>query len=137
MITAIDTNILLDVLIPDTQYGATSKALLDEAHQKGALIINEAVYAELATQFNSQVELETFLRETGIRLETSGPDALYLAGELWRQYNLKRKGKRQRILSDFLIGAHASTQADALATRDRGYYRTYFKKIKILSPTAG
>lgn len=160
MITAIDTNILLDVLIPDAQYGAASKTLLDEALQKGALIINEAVYAELATQFAGQIELEKFLRETGIRLETSGPDALYLAGELWRHYSLKRKGesqcpqcgqklqlkcpgcgttlnKRQRVLSDFLIGAHASAQADALATRDRGYYRTCFKKIKILSPTVG
>lgn len=147
MITAIDTNILLDVLIPDAQYGAASKALLDEANRQGALIINEAVYAELATQFAGQGELDDFLRETGIRLEASSPDALYLAGELWRHYNQQRKGeslkcpecgatvnKRQHILSDFLIGAHASTHADALATRDRSYYRTYFKQIKILAP---
>jgi hypothetical protein len=160
MITALDTDVLLDVLIPVARHGAASKALLDEADQKGALIISEAVYAELATQFDDRVEIENFLHETGIRLEPSGPNALFLAGELWRQHSLKRDkswqcaqcgqklqlacpgcgaalNKRQRVLSDFLIGAHASTQADALATRDRGYYRTYFKTVKILSPPAG
>jgi len=158
MITAIDTNILLDLLIPNAEHAFASKALLDEAHKRGALIISGVVYAELATQFDSQIDLENFLGDTGIRLEPSGPKAFYQAGELWRHYNLKRENgwqcsqcgqklqlkcsgcgttvnKRQHILSDFLIGSHASEQADVLATRDRGYFRTYFKKLKILSST--
>ncbi len=130
MITAVDTNILLDILIPDAHYGAASKALLDTAHQRGALIISEVVYAELASQFAGRVEIEKFLRETAIRLEPSGPEALYLAGELWRQFSIGRMkdwqcsqcglelrpmcpecgtalNKRERVLSDFLIGTHA------------------------------
>jgi hypothetical protein len=39
------------------------------------------------------------------------------------------------MLADFLAGGHASLPADQLITRDRGYYRTCFPKLKIVEPT--
>src|SRR5215468_7670968 len=68
MITAVDTNILLDVLIPDAPYGAASQQSLDTAVQQGTLVLNEVVYAELAAHFPTQEELERFLADTDIRL---------------------------------------------------------------------
>jgi predicted nucleic acid-binding protein len=38
------------------------------------------------------------------------------------------------LIPDFLIAAHASVQADRLAALDRGYLRTYFPDLRILSP---
>lgn len=59
-----------------------------------------------------------------------GRDGSLLAGQIWKQYR-KNGGKRTRVLADFLNGAHAVTRSDQLLTRDRGYYREYFKKLKI------
>lgn len=153
MITAIDTNILLDILIPDEEHALSSKGLIDEYNEKGQLVICEMVFAELASQFLSEKELKAFLSDTSIKLINSGEKALSLAGEKWREYTKNRSGKiqcpscghkapvhchkcnkalsfRQHIISDFIIGAHALVHADILVTRDRGFYRTYFKDLK-------
>lgn len=158
MITAVDTNVLLDILIPNTKYAQASKRLLEEALAQGALVISEVVYAELASQFPTKQELERFLADTQIRLVSSSPEALQQAGEAWKAYTKVRGTKlrcptcgkeqrvkcsdcgegitvRQHIVSDFLVGAHALTHADRLLTRDLGYYTTYFKGLKLLSPT--
>ncbi len=154
MISAIDTNILLDILIPDEAHSLNSKRLLDRCLGKGQLVICEIVYAELSSQFPSEGELRNFLSETGIRLIPSSREVLYLAGERWRMHTRKRErtiqcshcgGKisvtcpkcdktvtlRDRILGDFIIGAHALLHAELFLTRDRGFYHTYFKELRI------
>lgn|GEM_PF-5077013 len=51
MITLVDTNVLLDVFLPDPQWGEKSKQALDQAYADESLVINEIIYAELAPQF--------------------------------------------------------------------------------------
>ena len=90
MITAIDTNILVDLILPDLSHATTSKALLDSVYQEGALIINEVVYAELASQFLSQDSLDEFLERTSIRLEQSQREALHATSQAWLVYTGRR-----------------------------------------------
>lgn len=159
MITAVDTNIILDVLIPGEPFAESSKGLLDRYLSKGNLVLCEVVFAELASCFPSEEELRLFLADTGMGLVASSEKSLYVAGMRWAEY--ARKGdknrftcgrcghsfgatcpqcgaaltKRLHVLSDFLVGAHALTQADCILSRDLGIYKTYFGDLKLVGQT--
>ncbi len=153
MITAVDTNIFLDILLPDPQYQNVSLRSVKRGIREGVLIICEIVYSELSVFFPAKKELDEFLDDLNVSLKSSTKDSLYKAGLAWNLY-LKRRGPetqcsacgnemnitctkcdqlltRRHIISDFIIGAHAEALADTLLTRDRGIYRSYFKDLKL------
>jgi len=157
MTSAIDTNVLLDILIPDADYVDHSLEALLQAAEKGPLIISEIVFAELSAQFAHQRDLTRFLVETSIEVKVSDERALWIAGRAWKEYSKRRKtvltcfscGKeiavvcprceqpvlsKRHVISDFLIGAHAMAFAECLITRDRGFYQRYFKGLQITDP---
>ena len=153
MISAVDTNILLDVLIPDAPQGDASEGALAEALRAGAVVISDVVYAELAAHFAEQEKLDRFLADTGLRRAPSNAEALCRAGRAWSEYVHRRPPlacpqcgtkqdihcaecgasiqPRQHVVADFIIGAHAVVQTDQLLTRDRGYYATYFPELTL------
>jgi predicted nucleic acid-binding protein len=134
MITAIDTNILIDILEPDPVYGLRSKAALKQCLEEGAGVACDVVWAEVATAYgNDPGALIQALADMRIAFSAMSREAAMAAAESWHHYR-RRGGKRDRIAADFLIGGHASVQADRLLTRDRGFYRKYFASLKVLCP---
>jgi predicted nucleic acid-binding protein len=135
MITAVDTNALLDVLVPNEKFCDGSIRALETAASEGSLIICDLVYAELCIHFNTHGECDRFLEGSEIRVQALNSEAHFLASRVWRTYR-KQGGQRTRILADFLIGAHAQMQASRLLSRDRGFYGKLFPQLSLIDPSA-
>lgn len=134
MITAVDTNVLLDVLGADRTFGERSARALRKCMADGALVACDVVFAETGASFPTQQAAAAALSE--LRVDFSPPDArsALTAGDAWRTYR-RSGGTRERVIADFLIGAHARISADQLLTRDRGFYRRYFEDLHVIDPS--
>ena len=129
--TIIDTSVLLDVLIAGARHGDESQARMEAALRTGRLAINDVIAAELAPAFATESDLWSAVDDAQLALLPYPRSAIFLAGQAFRRYR-RRGGTRQRILPDFMIGAHAVAAGAALLTRDRGFYRDYFPGVRLI-----
>lgn len=134
MITAVDSNVLIDVLTADDQEGPRSREAVRRALAEGRIVACDVVVAEVASWFPSADIGAEALRMLEIGFDPISEDAAVAAGRAWRAYR-DRGGTRTRLVADFLIGAHAQAHADRLLTRDRGVYRTYFADLIVVDPS--
>jgi predicted nucleic acid-binding protein len=111
-ILAVDTNVLLDILMPNSRH---------------------LEWAFAAALWQAGLAWKRFLRQrpAGLVCPVCGGKQESICGSCGRTIGL-----RQHILSDFLIGAHAKIKAQKLLTRDRGFYRGYFNDLQIVTPAA-
>lgn len=135
MITAVDTSVLLDVLGADPIFGRRSAKALRRCIAEGSVIACEVVWAETSASFAEAIAAEEAFAKLRIDFSPVGATESIATGEAWREYR-QAGGTRERVIADFLIGAHAMARADRLLTRDRGFYRRYFEGLAILDPAA-
>jgi len=135
VITAVDTNVLLDVLRPNPDFLDASLEALVACSGKGKLVICPVVYTELCAHFAERKLCDSFLRDRQIALQAFTRRTCDLAARAWKQYRAAG-GPRERILPDFLIGAHAQLQASRLLSRDRGFYGAYFQGLVLIDPSS-
>ncbi len=133
MRTALDSNVILDVVVGDSRFAGRSEAAIRSASTSGSLIVGECVVAEIRPAFTSG-DMEQFLVDWNIAFEPSSLESSLLAGEMLAAYLRRRGSGRARVVADFLIGAPPSLHADRLLARDRGYFRDYFKSLIVLEP---
>jgi predicted nucleic acid-binding protein len=133
MITAIDTNILIDILAGTPQQFATATEAVRKLRQQGQILVPVICYAELASRFTNEAKLKDFIDLLDATVLPLAPEAAYLAGTFFRSY-LQRGGSRQRIIADFLIAAQAQISAGRILTKDKRFFGANFPKLKAIAP---
>lgn len=138
MTTAIDSNVIVALWAMDPTVASAAQVALDVILEEGSLVIAAPVFAELlAAPSRNPALLDSFCAESGIRVDWDLAEAVWrAAGVAYSAYASRRRrhgndGPR-RILTDFVIGAHANENGYRLLTLDERLYRAAFPSLRIL-----
>jgi len=129
----VDSNGILDIATENEDWFQWSSETLAFYGDTDILVINPIIYAEVSIGFKRVEEVEAVLPLTHFRRAQLPWEAGFLAGKCFLKYR-RKGGKRRSPLPDFFIGAHAAIMEMSLMTRDVSRYRTYFPKLKLISP---
>ena len=130
MITAIDSNILIDIVGGDPIFGEASRTAIDVAAQEGRLVVSPEVVAEFTTGCGSADVAFDVLDILKVSYVDTGMPAAGRAGEARGKH---RAGSR--ITADYLIAAHAADHADRLLTRDSDFTALGIEGLTVVSPS--
>jgi predicted nucleic acid-binding protein len=136
---AIDSSVLIDLLGDDRRAGA-AEACLRLALGSGPVVTCDVVVSEVTAGLGHGSEVLDVIEEMGIRYSAVEQRAAVRAGEMQRNYTQRRRALAAaaplsaRTVPDFIVGAHALLQCKALITRNDGFFRDYFKGLKIIVP---
>jgi predicted nucleic acid-binding protein len=106
-----------------------------EALDRGALMIDQIIYAEISVGFSMAEDCDSALATRWVERVPIPWPASFLAGKVFLDYR-RRGGQKRSPLPDFFIGAHAAVAGLPLITRDPSRYRTYFPTVELIAPEA-
>ena len=129
----VDANIILDTMTDDPDWYEWSAAQLEAGRLSTGLVTGPIVAAEVGHYLESAEVLEDTMARLDIALMDVGFDAAWRAGQAFRDYR-GRGGDRVSLLSDFMIGAHASAIGATMLTRDPRRFRSYFPDLALITP---
>jgi predicted nucleic acid-binding protein len=125
--------VLIDVLEDDPEWANWSIDQLQAQSQIHQLAINPIIYSELSLTFSTVEALDRTVDDLRLTIMEIPKPALFLAGKAFVRYR-RQGGKKQNVLADFFIGAHAAVAKYPLLTRDTGRYMSYFPGVKLITP---
>ena len=128
---AVDAPVLVELLTNGARADA-AEACLRQALGSGRVVVCDAALAALCASLKNGAEALGALEEMGVHFSVLESKSALRAGEMQRRQR-QREGT-PRPMSDFLIGAHALLQCDALITYDTAFHRDYFKGLKLIAP---
>ena len=129
---AIDSSVLIELLTGEGD-ADTAELALREALSRGPVVVCDVVIAEVCSSLQDGDRAMQAFEEMGIAFSTVEEKSAVRAGEMQRRYRT-RGGGRARTVPDFIVGAHALLQCNGLITRDEGFFRDYFKGLKVIVP---
>jgi len=131
--TLVDSNVLIDLFDDGSEWQSWSDAMVTACRNRGPIVINPVILAEVSMGFDSYEAVNQHLPEKFVVRESLPWEAAFLAARAFLIYRHKG-GQRRSPLPDFYIGAHAAVSGHTLLTRDPRRYRHYFPKLRIVSP---
>jgi len=134
VITAVDANVLIDLSVEDPSRAKPAVQTLEACATEGRLVVCEIVLAEFARGFPAGLDPAEWVRDVGIDYDPIREETAVEAGRIQARYEDRAHRRVRRLVADLLVGAHALLQADRLLTRDRGFYRDYFRGLKVIEP---
>lgn len=132
MKTAVDSSVLFEI-VKGAPGAVGAQTALEAALARGSLCVCAVVVAELGRYFSSEQDLREFLEACQIVHDPLSMESALEAARIMRGYT-RNKWPRERVAPDFLIGAHAMQQTDALLTTDVGFFRNYFASLNVSTP---
>lgn len=132
---ALDSSVLLDILSGDAVHADASERCVADALAREEVVVCDAVLAEVQAMLDTSASVMETLASLGIRYLPTQEAAAMRAGHMNKRFRA-RGGQRERVVADFLIGAHAMLQCHGLMTRDEAFFRDYFKGLKLIVPRA-
>jgi predicted nucleic acid-binding protein len=109
------------------------------SRKQGPLVVSGPVYAELlGLPSRTQAILDEFFTVGGIQVDWRFEEAIWRAAGSGFQVYVRRRMAMdgqvpRRILTDFLIGAHALVRGFTLLTFDQRLYAAAFPELNILA----
>ncbi|MBM4220742.1 MAG: type II toxin-antitoxin system VapC family toxin [Gammaproteobacteria bacterium] len=129
----VDTNVLVDVLENDPEWADWSIGQLRAQSRIHRLAINPVIYSELSLTFSTVEALDRTIDDLGLLMIEIPRPALFLAGKAFVRYR-RQGGRKENVLADFFIGAHAAVSRCPILTRDTRRYSRYFLDVKVITP---
>ncbi len=129
----VDSNVLIDAMSPASDWYRWSVNALEEYADQHRLVINPIIYAEVSIRFDTLEDADAAISQSLLVREALPYEAAFLAGKAFVAYR-RRGGVKISPLPDFYIGAHALIANYQVMTRDPTRYRTYFPKLRLISP---
>lgn len=135
MATLVDTNVLIDIAVRDPVWLGWSRSQIVDARKRGSVVINQVIYAEFSIRYSTIDEVDDAIPEDEFRRESLPFEAAYAASRAFALYR-RQGGARDKVLPDFLIGAHAAVRGYPILTRDPAGFRAYFPGVELIVPGA-
>jgi len=129
----VDANVFLDILTDDPKWRPWSEEKFLAAIETDQAAVNPIIYAELGAAYKSAAELERAISGWPVQRLPLPYEAAFPASHAFLRYR-KEGGQRRSPLPDFYIGAHAQAVGLTLLTRDASRYRSYFPKVRLITP---
>lgn len=138
---AVDSSVLIDLLGDNPGTADAAEQCVRDALAHGPVVLCDVVVSEITAGLGHGTDIMDVVEEMGLRYAPVDRRAAIRAGEMQRRYKERRRaaglsGSLPRTVPDFIVGAHALLQCNALITRDAGFFRDYFKGLKIIVPKA-